>query len=108
MKRRRCCAARGALSLSGWASWPRMETPSYRPGKPAIEKGTVTVTGNADALSAISSCAKKPAVKKAAAKKTTAKKAASTEPAAKKATISAAKPAAAKTTSKTTAKKTTK
>ena len=74
----------------------------------AIEKGTVTVTGNADALSAISSCAKKPAVKKAAAKKTTAKKAASTEPAAKKATVSAAKPAAAKTTSKTTAKKTTK
>ena len=75
----------------------------------AIEKGTVTVTGNADALSAISSCAKKPAVKKAAAKrKQLLKKAASTEPAAKKATVSAAKPAAAKTTSKTTAKKTTK
>lgn len=69
----------------------------------AIEKGTVTVTGNVDALSAIASCAKKPAVKK-----TAAKKAASTEPAAKKATVSAAKPAAAKTTSKTTSKKTTK
>lgn len=69
----------------------------------AIEKGTVTVTGNTDALSAIASCAKKPAVKKAAVKKT-----ASTETAAKKATVSAAKPAASKTTApKTTAKKTT-
>lgn len=70
----------------------------------AIEKGTVTVTGNTDALSAIASCAKKPAVKKAAVKKT-----ASTETAAKKATVSAAKPAASKTTApKTTAKKTAK
>lgn len=75
----------------------------------AIEKGTVTVTGNADALSAIASCAKKPAVKKTAVKKTAAKKTASAETAAKKATESAAKPAASKTTTpKTTAKKTTK
>lgn len=70
----------------------------------AIEKGTVTVTGNTDALSAIASCAKKPAFKKVAVKKT-----ASTETAAKKATVSAAKPAASKTTApKTTAKKTAK
>ena len=70
----------------------------------AIEKGTVTVTGNTDALSAIASCAKKPTVKKAAVKKT-----ASTETAAKKATVSTAKPAASKTTApKTTAKKTEK
>ena len=75
----------------------------------AIEKGTVTVTGNADALSAISSCAKKPAVKKAAAKKTTAKKAASTEPAAEKSNYICRKTGCSKNNfQRAAAKKTTK
>lgn len=68
----------------------------------AVSKDLITISGNADALSIIAGCAKKPAAKKAAPKKTAAAK---TET--KKETV-AAKPAAKTAAAKTTAKKTTK
>lgn len=68
----------------------------------AVSKDLITISGNADALSIIAGCAKKPTAKKAAPKKTAAAK---TET--KKETV-AAKPAAKTAAAKTTAKKTTK
>lgn len=56
----------------------------------AINKGLIDIYGNADALSVIAGCAKKPAAKKAPAKKAPAKKA----PAKKAAPKAAEKPAA--------------
>ena len=79
----------------------------------ALERGAVTLTGNADAFLALSGCAKKPAVKKTAeapakaapAKAAPAKAApAKAAPAAKKQTAKTTKTASAKTTA---AKKTT-
>lgn len=68
----------------------------------AVNKDLITISGNADALSVIAGCAKKPAAKKAAPKKAAAAK---TET--KTATV-AAKPAAKPAVAKATAKKTTK
>lgn len=80
----------------------------------AINKGLIDIYGNADALSVIAGCAKKPAAKKAPAKKAPAKKAApkaaekpaaKAEPANKAETPKAAAPkAAAKPVAKTAAK----